>query len=174
MLVRLCPESAAILSRMKTGGKKTYKRQPTVPTRSNLRLVGIDVDLGVSRRATTSIARHNPLVRPPHGLLVNELDSCIWSRLCPASSVPPLVEKKINASRHFALLLRPSTPFNPKTTCNWGQNSQQGEHQRNAPAAQNPSARTAGPSWPRRAAAASVTRYRHGLAPGRRPWAPAP
>lgn len=54
--------------------KETYKRQPTIPTRRNLRLVRVDENLGVSCCPTASIARHDPVVRPLHRLLVDELD----------------------------------------------------------------------------------------------------
>jgi hypothetical protein len=54
--------------------RKTYKRQPAVPARRNLGLVRVDKDLGVSRGPAPSVARDHPVVRPPHGLLVDELD----------------------------------------------------------------------------------------------------
>lgn len=42
----------------------------------------------MSRRAdiTTPIARHDAVVRPPHRLLVDQLDSCVRLWLCPSIS----------------------------------------------------------------------------------------
>jgi hypothetical protein len=52
----------------------TYKRQPAVIARRNLGLVRVDEDLGVPGRPAAAVAGHDPVVRPPHGLLVDELD----------------------------------------------------------------------------------------------------
>jgi len=60
--------------RGRESSKRTYKRQSAVPARRNLGLVRVDEDLGVSRRTTASVAGHDPVVRPLHGLLVDQLD----------------------------------------------------------------------------------------------------
>ena len=52
----------------------THKGKPAVAARGNLRLVRVDKDTRVSRRAATAVASNDALVRPPDGLLVNELD----------------------------------------------------------------------------------------------------
>lgn len=57
--------------------KKTYKRQAAVPARRNLRLVRVDEDPGVSLGPTAAVARHDTVMRPPHRLLVDELDGGI-------------------------------------------------------------------------------------------------
>jgi hypothetical protein len=61
--------------------KKTYKRQAAVPARRNLGLVRVDEDPGVSLGPTAAVARHDTVVRPPHRLLVDELDGGIRSGL---------------------------------------------------------------------------------------------
>lgn len=58
-------------------GGGTYKRQPAVPARRNLGLVGVDKDLGVAGRAAAAVAGHDAVVGPPHRLLVDELDGCV-------------------------------------------------------------------------------------------------
>ena len=58
-----------------------YKWEPAVSARADLRLVDIDEDPRVSERATSTIALYDTLVNPADGLLVNEVDSRIWSGL---------------------------------------------------------------------------------------------
>lgn len=53
--------------------KQTHIWQPTVVAYSDLGLVGIDKDLGVTSGATTTIASDDAVVRPADRLLVNEL-----------------------------------------------------------------------------------------------------
>ena len=55
--------------------RESYKRESAVAAHSNLRLVGVDEDLGVASRAATAFTYHDPIVCPPHRLLVNQLDS---------------------------------------------------------------------------------------------------
>jgi hypothetical protein len=62
----------------------TYKRQPAVTARRDLGLVRVDVNLGVSGRPTASVAGYDPVVRPPHRLLVDELDGSVRPRLFSA------------------------------------------------------------------------------------------
>ena len=57
--------------------KRTYKRQPAVTACCNLGLVGGDEDLGGSGGTAAAVAGRDPVVRPPHGLLVDELDGGI-------------------------------------------------------------------------------------------------
>lgn len=52
---------------------QTYEWQAAVVADGNLGLVGVDEDPGVTVRTTASIARHNPVVSPADGLLMDEL-----------------------------------------------------------------------------------------------------
>lgn len=52
---------------------QTYEWQAAVVADSNLGLIGVDEDPGVTVRTTASIARYNPVVSPADGLLVDEL-----------------------------------------------------------------------------------------------------
>jgi len=51
----------------------TYKGSSAVAAHGDLWLVGVDVDLGVAGRAATTVAHDDAVVRPPDGLLVDEL-----------------------------------------------------------------------------------------------------
>lgn len=64
--------------------ENTHKRNPTIPTNRNLRLIRINVHPRMSRRAdiTAPIARHDAVVRPPHRLLVDQLDGRVRLWLC--------------------------------------------------------------------------------------------
>jgi len=59
----------------------THKWQSAVGARLNLWLVEVDIDLGVSGRATAAIAGNDPVVSPAHRLLVNKLDGGIRTGL---------------------------------------------------------------------------------------------
>jgi hypothetical protein len=48
---------------------------------ANLRLVCVDEDTGVTKRSSASVTRNDLLLRPAHGLLVNEVDGSQRSRL---------------------------------------------------------------------------------------------
>lgn len=65
----------------KIGAKGTYKGQPAIAARRDLGLVRVDVDPWVSRGAAAPVAGHDPVVRPPNGLLVDELDGGVRPRL---------------------------------------------------------------------------------------------
>ena len=60
----------------------SYKGQPAVAACGNLRLVGVDEDLGMSRRATAAVTSNDAIMRPPDWLLVDELYSRVreWLR----------------------------------------------------------------------------------------------
>lgn len=53
--------------------KGTYVRQTTVSTGGNLGLICVDENPGVTGGAAAAVASDNTLVRPPNGLLVDEL-----------------------------------------------------------------------------------------------------
>lgn len=55
--------------------KVTYERNSAVPAGSNLGLIGVDEDLGVTQRTTASITADDPLVCPANGLFVDEFNS---------------------------------------------------------------------------------------------------
>lgn len=57
-----------------TGVDGTYEGKTAVPAGCNLRLVGVDEDLGVAEGTATAVAADDLGLCPPHGLLVNELD----------------------------------------------------------------------------------------------------
>lgn len=61
----------------------TYKRVATVSADGNLGLVRVDKDLGVPSWPTTTIACHNAVMCPPHGLLVNVLHRRVRLGLLP-------------------------------------------------------------------------------------------
>lgn len=52
---------------------QTYVWQAAVVADGNLGLVGVDEDPGVSVRTAAAIARHDSVVGPADGLLVDEL-----------------------------------------------------------------------------------------------------
>lgn len=53
----------------------TYKGEAAVRAIVNMRLVKVDVDPRVTQWAPAAVARNNPIVPPPHRLLVDKLDS---------------------------------------------------------------------------------------------------
>ena len=55
--------------------KATYERNSAVPAGSNLGLVGVDKDSGVTQGTTASITADDPLMCPANGLFVNEFNS---------------------------------------------------------------------------------------------------
>ena len=52
----------------------TYKRHATVSTPAYLRLVEIDEDSRMAKRATAAVTRDGAPFTPAHGLLVDEVD----------------------------------------------------------------------------------------------------
>ena len=52
----------------------TYKRHAAVRAPADLRLVDVDEDARVSQRPAAAIACHHAFVRPPHRLLVDQLN----------------------------------------------------------------------------------------------------
>ena len=76
---------------MRSGG--TYIWHTTVSACADLRLVCVDEDTRVAKRASATIARNDTLLGPAHGLLVNEVDGCHRSRLrhCQPMSLPTTV-----------------------------------------------------------------------------------
>ena len=51
----------------------SHKGNTAVAADCNLRLIGIDEDLWMSRRTPASLAHHSPVMSPPHRLLVDHL-----------------------------------------------------------------------------------------------------
>lgn len=62
-------------------GDRTDKRNTAVSTSSNLGLVGVDEDLRVAERTAAAVTADDLGLCPPHGLLVNELNSGVGSGL---------------------------------------------------------------------------------------------
>ena len=60
---------------------ETHKWQPTVAAGLDLRLVHVDEDARVAEGAATAIARNNAVFDPADGLLVDQLNGSIGSRL---------------------------------------------------------------------------------------------
>lgn len=54
----------------------TYKRQSTVSTPANLRLIDIDKDAWMAQRPSAAVTGDLAFFRPAHGLLVDEVDCC--------------------------------------------------------------------------------------------------
>lgn len=65
----------------------THEWKTAVTTNSDLGLVRVDKDLGVASRTLASFTSHDPLVRPPHRLLVNHLHRALRLRLCNVSAL---------------------------------------------------------------------------------------
>lgn len=61
--------------------RRTYKWQATVCAPANLGLISVDKDPGVPQRSASSVARYGAVVCPADGLLVDELNGSIWTRL---------------------------------------------------------------------------------------------
>jgi hypothetical protein len=61
----------------------TYIWESAIVTVSDLGLVGVDEDSGVSRRPTSAVACNNSIVGPSYGLLMDELDGGrrLWLRM---------------------------------------------------------------------------------------------
>lgn len=58
-----------------------YVGDAAVAAVCNLGLVSVDVDLGMSRRATAAITDDHAVMGPSHRLLVNQLNGSLWLRL---------------------------------------------------------------------------------------------
>ena len=78
-----------------------YKGQTAVVARSNLGLVRVDVDLGMPRWPAAAVAGDDALVRPPHRLLVDELNGRVrlWLFLmkCPILAIPSDLQSSSSA-----------------------------------------------------------------------------
>lgn len=62
-------------------GRVAYERNTAVSAGRNLRLVGVDENLGVAEWATATIAADDSGLCPTNGLLVNELNGGHWAGL---------------------------------------------------------------------------------------------
>lgn len=60
---------------------QTYKRKTAVRAPADLRLVGVDEDARVAERAAAAVARHDAVVCPANGLLVDEVDGRVGAGL---------------------------------------------------------------------------------------------
>lgn len=61
--------------------RRTYKWQAAVCAPADLGLISVDKDPGVPQRAASSVARYGAVMCPADGLLVDELNGGIWTRL---------------------------------------------------------------------------------------------
>jgi hypothetical protein len=59
----------------------TYKWETAVRAPADLRLIGVDEDARVAEGTASTVARHDALVRPADGLLVDQVDRSIRARL---------------------------------------------------------------------------------------------
>jgi hypothetical protein len=59
----------------------TYEGNSAVCAPANLGLIRVDEDPRVTKGTTASIARHDALVCPANGLLVDEFDGSVWTGL---------------------------------------------------------------------------------------------
>lgn len=67
----------------------TYKRNTTVSARSNLRLIRVDKDLGMTQWTTATITAGNPFLRPTNMLLMDQFNSSHRLRLSSKISSHP-------------------------------------------------------------------------------------
>lgn len=75
----------------------TYIRNPAIRAKANLRLVHIDEYPRVTQWTTTAVAGHASLLGPAYRLLVDQLDSRVWSRLHP--------DNQLHLPRHILTVL---------------------------------------------------------------------
>jgi hypothetical protein len=57
------------------------ERKTAVCAPADLRLIHVDEDSWVAERTAASVAGYGAVVCPAYGLLVNELDGCVWTGL---------------------------------------------------------------------------------------------
>ena len=62
------------LARIKHTSRVTYKGKTAVATGGNLRLIGVDKDLGMAQGTTAAVTADDAAFRPANGLFVDELD----------------------------------------------------------------------------------------------------
>lgn len=89
-------------------GRVTHVGKTTVGAAAYLRFVDVDEDTGVTERTTATVALDGLFLNPADGLLVDELDSCQWARLCCVfvSAIVPL-------GHQFSLLSISESPSIP-------------------------------------------------------------
>jgi len=93
----LSPTPLAESYLMSTGRQGTYVRHPTVRANGNLRLIHVDENPRMTQWPTAPVAGDAALLCPANRLLVNQLDSRVWSRLHQKYQLP--------LSRHIAAFI---------------------------------------------------------------------